>query len=123
MAPNTPRPGGVTLVGILVVVMGLAMLVNGGLGLVRGGQGAAGIVVSIVLLAVGLVYLLVAWGVFRGSRAARLVVVVLSLIALVGSVLELVSEEQGRVLSAATAVVAAVIVLLLFTRRARSFFG
>lgn len=122
MTPRTRRPGGVTIVGILVVVMGLAMLVNGGLGLARGGEGPAGIVVAVILLAVGMVYLLVAWGIFRGSRAAHLVVVVLSVIALVGSLIEVLTEEQERALSAATAVIATVVLVLLFTPRARSFF-
>jgi len=122
MNSTSQRPMGVSIVSILILLTGIGLLIRGVLGLVRGGEGPAGIVVAIVLLVVGIAYALVARGIWHGSRVSRLIVTILSLIAIVGSVLTL-AEPGERVLSIVQIVIALVILALLYGRRAREFFA
>lgn len=116
------RPLGVSVVSILILLTGIGLLIRGILGLVRGGEGPAGIVVAILLLVVGLVYVLVAKGIWNGSGVARLVVTILSVIAIIGSVISL-TDPAERLISIVQIVIAVVILALLYGRQARQFFG
>jgi uncharacterized membrane protein len=79
-------------------------------------------VVAIILLVVGLAYALVAKGIWNGNKASRLIVLILSLIAIVGSVIAF-SEPGERVVSIVQIVIALVILALLYGRRAREYFA
>ncbi|MFM7145772.1 MAG: hypothetical protein ACKOW5_05495, partial [Actinomycetales bacterium] len=94
MTSSTGRPLGVSLVAILILLVGLGMIIRGILGLVNGGEGPAGIVVAIVLLIVGVIYLLVSKGIWNGNRGSRLIVAILTLIALIGSVFTLFNPGE-----------------------------
>lgn len=122
MTSTAQRPIGVSVVAILILLTGIGLLVRGVLGLVRGGEGSAGMVVAIILLVVGLAYALVAKGIWNGNKASRLIVLILSLIAIVGSVIAF-SEPGERVVSIVQIVIALVILALLYGRRAREYFA
>jgi hypothetical protein len=122
MTSAAQRPIGVSVVAILILLTGIGLLVRGVLGLVRGGEGSAGMVVAIILLVVGLAYALVAKGIWNGNKASRLIVLILSLIAIVGSVIAF-SEPGERVVSIVQIVIALVILALLYGRRAREYFA
>jgi hypothetical protein len=113
---------GVSVVAILILLTGIGLLARGVLGLVRGGEGPAGMVVAIILLVVGLVYALVAKGIWKGNRVSRIIVTILSAIAIIGSVIAL--TEPGEVVSSIVQIViASVILALLYGRQARGFFA
>lgn len=116
------RPVGVAIVAILILLTGIGLVIRGILGLVNGGEGGEGIVVAVVLLAVGAGYALVAKGIWSGRRAARLVVTILTLVAIIGSVATL--TESGETLASVVQVIVALaIIVLLYAGRAREFFG
>lgn len=122
MTDKPARPFGVLLIVILIVLNGLSLLVTGIMGLVRGGNGGAGIAVSIVLLAAALIYLLVAKGLYNGNRFSRFLVAVFSFLALVGSIWSAAIDPSTRVVSIIQAIIAAVILALLYSSRASRFF-
>lgn len=117
------RPVGVTLVSAFIVIAGLFLAINGVLGLVNGGNGPAGILVSIIILIVGVIYLLVAKGVWNGNVWSRLIVTVLTIIALLGSIATMFTEDGQFLVSAIQVVIAAIILALLYSGKARQFFG
>lgn len=119
---NANRPVGVAVVAILILLTGIGLLIRGILGLVQGGQGSAGMLVSAVLLIVGLAYALVAKGIWNGNRASRIIVTILTIIAIVGSVAYF-TEPGERLASVIQIVVALVILVLLYHRKARVFFS
>ncbi|MFM8895228.1 MAG: hypothetical protein ACKOE2_07610 [Actinomycetales bacterium] len=122
MTSSTGRPLGVSLVAILILLVGLGMIIRGILGLVNGGEGPAGIVVAIVLLIVGVIYLLVSKGIWNGNRGSRLIVAILTLIALIGSVFTLFNPGELAV-SIVQIAVSVVILALLFGGKARTYFA
>lgn len=122
MTSTAHRPLGVSIVAILILLAGIGLIIRGVVGVVRGGEGSAGIVVAVVLLVVGILYALVARGVWSGSKVARLVVTILSLIAVVGSVLT-IGESGEMVASIVQILIAVVILALLYGRQTRQFFG
>jgi hypothetical protein len=117
------RPVGVTLVSVFIVISGLFLVVNGVLGLVNGGNGPAGIVVSIIILIVGVIYLLVAKGVWNGNVWSRLIVTVLTVIALLGSIAAMFTEDGQFLVSVVQVIIAVIILALLYSGKARQFFG
>ncbi|MFM8351072.1 MAG: hypothetical protein ACKN9D_08370 [Actinomycetales bacterium] len=122
MNSSTGRPLGVTLLAILILLVGLGMIIRGILGLVNGGEGGAGIVVALVLIIVGAIYLLVSKGIWNGNRGSRLIVAILTLIALIGSVFTLLDPGE-LVASVVQIVVSLVILALLFAGKARAYFA
>lgn len=122
MTGTGTRPLGVSILSILILLTGLGLGIRGVFGLLNGGEGPAGIVVAFVLLVVGVVYLLVAKGIWNGNRGSRLIVSVLTLIALVGSLATLTTPGETAV-SIVQIIISLVILLLLFGRKARAHFG
>lgn len=120
--PETSRPLGVTLVALLIVVAGIGLVFRGVMELLSSDQGSADTVVAVVLLVVGVAYVLVAKGIFNGNWSSRLIVSILSLVAMIGSVITLVDPEE-TVISIVQIVAAVVILALLYGGRARQFFS
>ena len=123
MVDRAARPLGVALVSVFIVLSAIYFLVNGVLGLVNGGNGPAGILVSVVILIVGAIYLLVAKGVWNGNKVSRLIVTILTIIALVGSIASMFTEDGQFLISAVQVVIAVVILALLYSGKARQFFA
>lgn len=125
MAANN-RPAGVTLVGFLIVLLGLAYVVLSVLGLIaRGSEVAIGLGGLLVALAVGIVYLLVAKGIFNGNKFSRFLVTIVTVIGLLGGFMSLIfaTVQNNRVQGAVQAGVSVIILIMLHTRRAKQFFG
>lgn len=118
------RPFGVSLLVIIIVIYGISAIVTGILGLlsVFGDLGTGVLILSALVLLIGLVYLLVAKGLWNGSRGARLIVTIFTLIALVTGVLLVFGS--GTLWNGIVQTVIALIVLgLLFNARAKAFFS
>lgn len=126
MTTSSNRPAGVTLVGLLIILVGLAYVVLSVLGLIyRGTEVAIGLGALLVSLAVGIIYLLVAKGIFNGNKFSRFLVSLVTVIGLVGGLIALIfaSVPNNRVEGAIQAGVSVLILIMLHTRRAKQFFG
>lgn len=123
MSGNGQRPGGVTLVGILLLVFGVLYIIGSVLGLFSADARASlGVWSILVTLVVGLIYLLVAKGIFNGNRGSRLLVGIVTVINLIGGVLALFSFAtitHGII----TVLVSLIILVLLYGRNARIYFA
>lgn len=126
MTAATPRPIGVTLVGLLIVLVGLAYVILSVLGLItRGQEEAIGLGALLVALAVGVVYLLVAKGIFNGNKFSRFLVTIVTAIGLIGGFVALIlaPETNYKIGGAVQAGASVLILVMLHTRRAKQFFG
>lgn len=116
-----PRPFGVTLVGILIVLGGIGSILIGILGLFSGESLGWGILAMIVALIVGLIYLLVAKGIFNGNAGSRLIVGIVTVISMIGGLFTLlfssVSTGLGQIIWAL------IILVLLYSGKAKTFFA
>lgn len=122
MTGSVARPLGVTIVAIIILLAGIGLVIRGIVGLINGGEGGAGIVVAVVLLVVGAIYLLVSKGIWNGNRGSRMIVAILTLIALIGSVFTMF--EAGELVASLVQIAVSVVILaLLFGARARAYFS
>lgn len=115
------RPFGVTLVGLLVVLGGIAAILTGVLGLFSGDSVGVGLVVMIVMIVIGLIYLVVAKGIFTGSNGARMLVALFTLIGIVQGAFAIFYNSVTVGLS--EIIWGLIILTLLYSGRAKVFFG
>jgi hypothetical protein len=113
---------GVSVLSIVILLLGVGLIIRGIAALLAGGEGAAGIFVGALLLVLGLVYVLVAKGIWSGSRVARAIVTVLALFVIVGSVFTLTEPDQ-LIVSIVQILIAVIILVLLYSRSARAYFS
>ncbi|HPT74538.1 MAG TPA: DUF2127 domain-containing protein [Methanomassiliicoccaceae archaeon] len=82
------RPAGVGVLTTLYVLQALLSILSGVLALgllsLLGPIGmAVGVAIGIVLIAIGVVHLIIAWGLWRGRRWARLLAIALTILGLI----------------------------------------
>lgn len=117
------RPVGVTIVGILIVISGILIIIGGVMNLFNEEvRLSVSIVVLILMLVIGLIYLAVAKGIFDGNNFARLLVGVITVINLLVGLYHAIFVELLRWNGVVQAVIALIILGLLFSRRATEFF-
>jgi len=118
------RPFGVTLIGILMVISALGALISSVIALfdseARDGFGLISIVLVII---VALVYLLLAKGILNGNSFARFIVVIFTVLQLLNGIWRMIFEPGLRLAGIVQAVIALVILALLFSRKAAYFFS
>lgn len=130
------RPGSVTIVVVLAWINAILHLLFGALLILAGlAAGAAsvntqapGVMVvgiGIVYLIIGLVTAVVAARLGRGGRGSRMLLTVIEVITILGNVTAWISAQttQATVQSLIGIVIAAVILALLWNRRANEFFA
>ena len=119
-----PRPFGVTLVGILILIMGVVSVFAAILGLFNADMRVGATLVTLILLLVlGLIYLAVAKGIFDGNPFSRLVVALISVIGLCVGLFHLIFVADLRISGLVQIVFDLIILGLLFSRRATVFFA
>jgi hypothetical protein len=114
------RPVGVTVVGILIVIAGILGIVVGILGFVSGETAGWGIAILITSLIVGLIYLLVAKGIFNGNRGSRLIVAIFTVIGIITGFFALFTSFSDGLVRIVWGVV---IMALLYAGKAKAFFA
>ncbi len=114
------RPFGVTLIGVLMIIGGLLTVIAGIIALFSGDTAGLGIVALIVSIVIGLIYLALAKGILVGSAGARLVVAVVTVINMIFGFLHLFSNLT---LGLSQLLVGLVILLLLYSAKAKAFFA
>jgi hypothetical protein len=121
MAGN--RPFGVSLLTVIVVFYGAFAVAVGILALIAGGTSAV-VSAAAATIFIGLIYLLVARGLWRGSSFARLLVTIVTVLSLAAGVLVLIAGDgtATKTSGAVQAVVALVVLVLLFNAKAKAFF-
>jgi hypothetical protein len=125
------RPAGVTLIAVLAwiegalgIVAGIVLLVfrNEPSVQVEGASESALITSAIFTILFGVVVVLVAGGLLRGSSGARIVVTVVQLLAIVGDAFTAWAYPGQFAWSAVSALISLLMIVLLWTGRANDFF-
>lgn len=119
-----PRPIGVTLVGVLVVVSGILLVLAGIMSLfnseLRAGFGIISLSLTIII---GLIYLAVAKGLFSGNSFSRFIVGIITVISLLIGLFHLIFASGLRLNGLIQMIFALIILALLFSRKASEFFA
>jgi hypothetical protein len=100
MAENA-RPLGVTIIGILWILAGLLMAVGAGVGgaaLAVIGLGALGAMVGVIFVIIGLVFIALGIGCFKGWPWVWPVGVIFTIVALIINLLSIVSMPAGAII-------------------------
>lgn len=117
------RPFGVTLVGILVIIAGISYVISGILGIFNADlRASVGLLSIIVVLVLGLIYLAVAKGLFDGNSFSRFLVGIVTVVALLFGIFQLIFVSGARFNGLISAVFSLIILGLLFSRKATLFF-
>lgn len=116
------RPFGVSLITVIIVISGVLGVIAGVLALLNF-QDNVGLISALIVLLVGLVYLLVARGLWNGSGGARLVVAIVTVISLINGVWMLFTASGQRWSGLFAAIVALIVLGILYSRRASAFFS
>jgi drug/metabolite transporter (DMT)-like permease len=114
------RPVGVTVVGIIIVIAGILGIVVGVLGFIGGETLGWGILALILSIVIGVIYLLVAKGIFNGNATSRLIVGIVTVIGLISGIFSLFGNLGSGIVQILWSVV---ILALLYTGRAKEFFN
>lgn len=131
MSSSISRPGSVTVVAVLTWISGLLDIVSGSVLLFQSGVpgivdklgGAAPLIGSgLFTIVVGVVVIVIAVGLFRGSNPARVTVTVLEAISILGSVFLAIAYPGGAIGEYFSIAVALIVIALLWTGRANAFF-
>jgi hypothetical protein len=131
MSDSMPRPGGVTVVAVFAWISGLLDVIGGTLLLfqtsvaatVEQFGGESQLIASALLeILVGVVVIVVAIGLLRGNDASRIVITIFEIVSIVGSVFLAIAYPAGAIAEYFSIAVAAIVLLLLWTRSASAYF-
>ena len=118
MAGIGARPFGVTLVGIIIIIEGILALLAAVVALFGIGDGfTSAILAALVSGVLGLIYIAVAKGIFDGNNGSRLIVAIVSIINIVVGIFNFLNGGLIQIL------VAIIVLILLYSAKAKAFFG
>jgi hypothetical protein len=133
MAESTVRrPGGVTLVAVLIWIAGALDIISGIILLTQSGDpemnerfaGQTGLVsIGVSSIVVGIIAVIVAVGLWRGNTAARMIITVVQVLSIIGSLflaIAYIGEPIGEWIGILASLIA---LILLWSRKASAFFG
>ena len=136
-ATPVKRPGGVTLLGVLVIISGILYVITGLIALIAyAGSGSVGttiestgnqrivvLVVGIAILLFGLIELAVARGLFRGSPGARIIVAIVNVLTIISGLVGAFQSGNQRGTSIGQVIIAIIVLALLYSPKANEFFA
>jgi len=131
MSNSVDRPGGVTLVAVLTWIGGALDILGGTILLfqtsiastVEPFGGASQLIVSAIFsILFGVVVIVVAVGLMRGSPVARIVITVAEVVSILLSIFLAIAYPAGAIGEYFGIVISLIIIALLWTRRASAFF-
>ncbi|GAB3631097.1 hypothetical protein GCM10027421_04500 [Microbacterium shaanxiense] len=136
MSPATTRPFGVTLVAVFLFITGILSIMGGILGFIGSSNGASETLEGVTLdgtgiavlsgffVVVGVLNMIFAFGILRGSRVARAIITVLQLITIISGVVALVTSGAQLWHGIYNLLLPILIVVLLWAgARTREFFA
>jgi len=135
------RPTGVTIIAVLNIISGIIMLI-GGFGLAAissifptmtaidpnaSGQmafagllGAAGVALGGILIILGIISFIVAWGLLKGKGWAWSLTMILSIISIIISIVSLAAGSFGSIVNI---IISGIIIYYLYRPHVKAFFG
>ncbi len=127
------RPTGITIIAILMIIGGLVLLFTGITPLFLGplisidsdySTSELGLLITIgglTLVALGIASLIVSWGLLKGKGWARIITLIISIIAIIFAIVSLVSSED--LVHIISVIIYGIIIYYLFTKKVKLFFG
>ena len=135
------RPTGVTIIAVLNIISGIIMLI-GGFGLAAIGSilptmttidpnasgqmalagllGPAGVALGGILIILGIISFIVAWGLLKGKGWAWSLTMILSIISIIINIVSLVGGNFGGVVNI---IISGIIIYYLYRPHVKAFFG
>ena len=101
---------------------GILLAIGGVLGLFSRADGIP-ILVPIITALIGIIYIAIARGLFSGSGGARLIVGIVTIISLIAGIWSLLFYSGMRIQGLVQALIAVIILLVLYGPRAKLFFS
>lgn len=118
------RPGGVTFVGVLIIIVGILGLIGGIGGLFNAElRVGVGLITLIVMIVISLIYLAVAKGIFDGNSFSRFLVGLVTVINLIVGIVHLIFVSGLRLNGVFEIIFALIILGLLYGKKAAAFFA
>jgi hypothetical protein len=119
----TSRPGGVTLLSILAWISGLLQLILGIIVVIGGADSTVFVAAGWIAGILGLITIIVAIGLWRGNRAARIVATIVFALNLINAVAGAVTASGAAIPTFwVNALLALTGLILLWTKAATEFF-
>lgn len=132
MAEAAGRPIGVAIVAVLAFISGVIDIISGILLIfqdddpdVTAALGGSGGLLSAAIgsMVVGLIVVILSFGLWTGWWVARMIVTVLEILSLIGSLFMAVAYLGNPVGEWASVLVSAIVLILLWTRPSSAWFG
>lgn len=125
---DSSRPVGVTVVAVLAWISGFFSILGGILMIISGLEVAsmpreALIAAAVVSIIVGIVVIIVSFGLFRGSNVARIITTVVFVLNIINSIVQLFTGTQSIWAALLSALPSIIGVILLYTKPANAFFA
>ena len=129
----TQRPIGITVIAILMIIGGLILIFTGLTPLFMGpiisfdsdiATNQLGLLITIggsVLVGLGIASLIVSWGLLKGKGWARVITLIISIIAIIAAIITLLSSED--LIHIISVIIYGLIIYYMFTKKVRVFFG
>ncbi|QJU52663.1 hypothetical protein SCB71_04765 [Herbiconiux sp. KACC 21604] len=126
------RPGGVTLVAVIVWISGALQVIGGVIGLItasttaeaNGAPDSAGTLTAtaVVSIVLGIITVVVGAALLRGSQIARVLTTIVLALNLLGGIYFIVAVPSSLLQGILNSVLAVIGLVLLYTRSANAFF-
>ena len=125
---RSSRPVGVTIVAVLAWISGFFSILGGILMIISGLEVAsmpreALIVAAVISIIVGIVVIIVSFGLFRGSNVARIITTVVFVLNIVNAIVQMFTGTQSIWTALLSALPSIIGVILLYTKPANAFFA
>ena len=127
------RPTGITIIAVLMIIGGLIIIFTGITPLFLGplisidsdsSTSELGLLITIgglVLVALGIASLIVSWGLLKGKGWARIITLIISIIAIIFAIISLASSSD--LIHIIPVIVYGIIIYYMFTDKVKLFFG
>jgi membrane protein implicated in regulation of membrane protease activity len=127
------RPTGITIIAVLMIIGGIILLFTGITPLFLGplisidsdsSTSELGLLITIgglVLVALGIASLIVSWGLLKGKGWARIITLIISIIAIIFAIISLASSSD--LIHIIPVIVYGIIIYYMFTDKVKIFFS
>ncbi|MFM1965376.1 MAG: hypothetical protein RL134_1101 [Actinomycetota bacterium] len=117
------RPIGVTIIGVIVIIMGIASVLTSIFGILNADTRAViGLGWLIGTLIIGLIYLALAKGLFDGNNFSRLFIGIITVVNLLIGIFQFIFVSGYRWQALVSVLVSLIVLGVLFSRKATLFF-